>query len=227
MTGRVGEGLAGVVFDFDGLVLDTETPEFVSVSAVFAEHGAELDPRWWASIIGTADHPHWSELLEQELGRPIDDRDAVLDRRRSHHHALIAEQSVRPGVVELVDEAAAAGVPLAVASSSSREWVEGHLDRLGLLERFTALRTRDDVGRERTKPQPDLYLAAAEALGAPPGRCVAIEDSPNGVAAACAAGMPVVAVPAGMTAGTDCSAAQLVVSSLTDVTLGDLAALLP
>jgi HAD superfamily hydrolase (TIGR01509 family) len=225
MTGTAPRPLQGVVFDFDGLVLDTETPAFTSAGRAFAEHGVELDREWWLSIIGTADHPHWTEYLEQRLGRSIEDRDAVLERRRVHHHDLIAAEDVRPGVVELLDQVAAAGIPLAVASSSPRDWVAGHLDRLGLRERFSAIRTRDDVGRARTKPLPDLYLATAEALGAEPGRCVAIEDSPNGVAAACAAGMPVVAVPAGMTAGSDCSAAQMVVASLTALTLTDLEAL--
>ena len=127
-------------------------------------------------------------------------------------------------MVELLDDAAAEGIPAAVASSSGLDWVGGHLERLGLRSRFATVVTRDDLsGRDaRTKPAPDLFLLAADRLGAEPAQCVAFEDSPNGVAAARAAGMVVVGVPGPMTTGLDMSAADLVVPSLTDV---DLAAL--
>jgi HAD superfamily hydrolase (TIGR01509 family) len=132
---------------------------------------------------------------------------------------------VRPGVVELLAEAAEHGVPCAVASSSPREWVEGHLERLDLAGWFVAVRTRDDVGPGRTKPAPDLFLAACRATAGEPGRCVALEDSPNGVAAARAAGMRVVGVAAGLTAELPLEDADLVVPSLAEVTLEGLAAL--
>jgi HAD superfamily hydrolase (TIGR01509 family) len=211
---------AALVFDFDGLILDTETCTYEAVATIFAEHGAELDRAWWHSILGTADHVHWADVLAERLGRPID-RAALIARREDDRLATIRGLPVCPGVVELLDEAAAAGVPAAVASSSSRRWVEGHLVRLGLADRFAAIVTSDDVGgdRRRTKPAPDLFLAAAAALGVEPAACVALEDSPNGVAAARAAGMVVVAVPGPMTAGLDLSAADLVVASLADANL--------
>ena len=216
--------LGAVLFDFDGLILDTESSEFHSVGLVFAEHGVVLDRSEWQGIIGTADHPHWAELLERALGRPLTDRDAVIVRHREHHRVSVAAETVRPGVVELLDEAAAAGVPAAVASSSPHSWVAGHLDRLGLRRRFAALVTRDDLGgdRSRTKPAPDVFLAAAGRLGVDPGACVVLEDSPHGVAGARAAGMAVVAVPGPMTTGLDFAAADLVVASLADVDLDRL-----
>jgi HAD superfamily hydrolase (TIGR01509 family) len=219
-----------LLFDFDGLILDTESSEFHSVGLIFSEHGLVLDRSEWQGIIGTADHPHWTELLEQALGRPLEDRDAVIVRHREHHRVSVSAEVVRPGVVELLDEAAGAGVPAAVVSSSSASWVEGHLERLGLRDRFAEVVTRDDLrdgDPGRTKPAPDLYLLAAERVGAAPEACVVFEDSPNGVAAAVAAGMPVVAVPGPMTTGLDFSAADRVVPSLADVDLALLCHLGP
>jgi beta-phosphoglucomutase-like phosphatase (HAD superfamily) len=127
-------------------------------------------------------------------------------------------------VVELLDDAAAEGFRVAIASSSGLEWVDGHLARLGLRSRFAAVVTRDDLSGAdaRTKPAPDLFLLAADRLGVEPAHCVAFEDSPNGVAAARAAGMVVVGVPGPMTVGLDMSAADLVVPSLAEIDLATL-----
>jgi HAD superfamily hydrolase (TIGR01509 family) len=221
--------LQALLFDFDGLILDTESSEFHSVGLIFSEHGLVLDRSEWQGIIGTADHPHWTELLEQALGRPLEDRDAVIVRHREHHRVSVSAETVRPGVIDLLDEAAGAGVPAAVVSSSPASWVVGHLERLKLRDRFADVVTRDDLDgdRTRTKPAPDLYLLAAARVGAAPGACVVLEDSPNGVTAAVAAGMAVVAVPGPMTTGLDFSAADRVVSSLADVDLALLCDLGP
>ena len=215
-----------LLFDFDGLILDTETCTFTTVAEVFAEHGQRLDRTWWSSIIGTADHPHWSEVLAERLGRAVD-RETVVSAREGRRRALIEREPVRPGVTALLDEAAVAGVPVAVASSSPHGWVAGHLERLGLLDRFHHLTTRDDVDGDtrRTKPAPDLFLHAARRLGVAAERCVVLEDSPHGVTAARAAGMAVVAVPGPMTATLDFAGADLVVTSLREVRLAQLTAL--
>ncbi len=115
-------------------------------------------------------------------------------------------------------------MPTAVASSSAAGWVVGHLERLGLADRFTAVATSDDVGGDprRTKPAPDIFLAAAAKVGVAADRCVVLEDSPNGVAGARAAGMAVVAVPGPMTRGLDFTAADLVVPSLAGLDLATL-----
>jgi len=215
---------AAIVFDFDGLILDTEWPEFRSIGEVYGEHGLELVLEEWQQIVGTADHPHWTEMLQAELGRPVDDVAGLRQRRMEHHHGLIALEVVRPGVEDLIEQADAAGVPLGVASSSPRDWVEGHLDRLGLLPHFGAVRTRDDV--ERAKPDPAVYRLAVEALDADPARTVALEDSHHGVSAAKAAGMVAVACPNRITAGLDFTHADLVVESLADVDLARLIRLL-
>lgn len=214
-----------LLFDFDGLVLDTETCEYLTVSEIFVEHGLALSRQEWVGIIGTADHPHWTEMLESALGRPLPDRDAIIELRRERHHARISVESLRPGVVALAEAAHEAGVGVAIASSSPTDWIVGHLERLEVLDLFPVLATRDDVGRTRTKPHPDLFLLAAERLGADPVRCVVLEDSSPGVHAANAAGCASVAVPAGMTADVDFSHADLVVPTLEHVDLLRLAAL--
>ncbi len=217
-----------LIFDFDGLILDTETVTYETVSEIFVEHGEVLDLAWWHSILGNGGHPHWSEVLAQQLGRPVD-REALTALRAERRTTILDALPVCAGVVDLLDAAEAGDVPTAVASSSPSDWVDGHLTRLGLRDRFRRVVTRDDVGGDgaRTKPAPDLFLLAARALGVAPARCVVLEDSPNGVAAARAAGMTVVAVPGPMTATLDFGAADLVVPSLTEVDPSTLGALLP
>ena len=207
-----------LVLDFDGLILDTETCTYDAVVDIFRDHGLELDLARWQAILGTADRPHWTEWLADELGRPVD-RDTLVAQREKARMAALVTLPPCAGVEDLLAAAAGAGVPCAVASSSSAEWVVPHLERVGLRDRFAAVVTSDDVGGDprRTKPAPDLFLAAAAAVGQPPARCVALEDSPNGVRAAKAAGMAVVAVPGPMTAGLDFGGADLVVPSLVDL----------
>jgi HAD superfamily hydrolase (TIGR01509 family) len=214
-----------ILFDFDGLVLDTETSEFLTVAESFADHGLELSRQDWVAIIGTADHPHWMDMLEEALGRPLDDREAILEVRRARHHARISEEPLRPGVIELATAATDAGVGVAIASSSPLDWITGHLQRFDVDHLFPVKATRDDVGKERTKPHPDLFLLAAERLGVDPTRCVVLEDSEPGVTAANAAGCVTIAVPAGMTADLAFAHADLVVPSVAEVSLERLAAL--
>lgn len=208
-----------LIFDFDGLILDTEWPEFATVREEFAAHGVALELAEWQQIVGRADHPHWFDWLQSEVDVALE-RTTIVERRRERHHALISAEQVRPGVVELLDEAFDAGIPVGVASSSSAEWVEGHLGRLGLLERFTAVRCRDHV--ELAKPHPDLFLAALAAVGADPARSVALEDSFHGCSAAKAAGMTCVVVPNDVTRTQTFDHADLVVPSLAEVSLDRL-----
>jgi len=212
-----------LIFDFDGLILDTEWPEFSTVREEFATHGVTLKLDDWQQIVGRADHPHWFDWLQAEVTSPLD-RAVVVDRRRRRHHALIAAEVVRPGVVDLLDAALDSGIPVGVASSSSAEWVEGHLDRLGLLSRFNAVRCRDHV--DRAKPHPDLFTAALAAVEADPARSIAFEDSHHGCSAAKAAGMVCVVVPNDVTRSQGFHHADLVVDSLLDVSLDRLTRLI-
>lgn len=213
---------AAVVFDFDGLVVDTEWVEYVTIADMFRRSGAELSFELWQGFIGTTDHPHWTELLADALGQPVD-RDALVAARTAEKDVLLAAEPILPGVVELLDELDAHAVPIGMASSSSSEWVRGNLERLGLLDRFEVIVTRDDV--TAAKPSPELYLRACVGLAVEPTGAVALEDSLHGVTSARAAGMAVVAVPGRLTVGLDFSAASLVVGSLSDVGLDALGSL--
>ena len=207
--------LGAVVLDFDGLILDTETSAYRTVRDEYAAHGLDLPLSRWQDLVGRVDKPHWLDRLEAELGRPVADRDRVRERRLAAHHRLVEAQPVRPGVEDLLDEAARRRVPVAAASSSSEAWVGGHLDRLGLADRIAAVRCGDQV--PRPKPWPDVFLAALEALGVPPARAVAVEDSHHGASAAKAAGMACVAVPNDITRAQDFGHVDLVVGSLADL----------
>ena len=208
-----------VVFDFDGLILDTEAPVYDAWQAIYAEHGHQLEFERWAECIGTADTFDPCQHLQGLLGRPLEAA-PLIHRHRVRADALIADQPVLPGVREYVDEARRLGLRLGVASSSSRRWVEGHLVRLGLRERFDVVRCADDV--PRVKPDPALYLSVLEATGIRAHQAVALEDSPNGVLAAKRAGLTCIAVPNPLTARLDLAAADLTLTSLADVSLPDL-----
>ena len=210
-----------LVFDFDGLILDTEAPVYDAWQVIYGEHGVELAFEKWAQCIGTADAFDPCVDLQTALGRALDVT-ALEARHRALTDALIAAQTVLPGVREYVDEAARMGLALGVASSSSRRWVEGHLTRLGLRDRFQAIRCADDV--PRVKPDPALYRAVVDALGVRPEESLALEDSPNGVLAAKRAGLTCVAVPNALTARLDLSAADLSLASLADLSLPELLA---
>lgn len=210
-----------IVFDFDGLILDTEVPVYDAWQELYAEHGHALPFDAWAQCIGTADTFDPCVDLAERVGRPVD-APALVRRHRARTDALIAEQRVLPGVIERLDEARAMGLTLAVASSSGRPWVEGHLHRLGLIDRFHTIRCAEDV--PSVKPDPALYRAVLEATGTRGAHAVALEDSPNGVLAAKRAGLACVAVPNALTARLDLGAADLRLASLADVSLSVLLA---
>lgn len=204
---------AAILFDFDGTIVDTEWPVFESIRREFHRVGHDLSETEWRSIIGTDTDLDWLGRLRAVLGAAFDE-ETIEARRRATRDELLELERLRPGVVDTITTARRRGLRLAVASSSPRVWVEAHLRRVELWDRFAAVVTRDDVAR--AKPAPDLFLAAAAQLSVDAGDCVAIEDSVHGCVAAKAAGARVIAVPNRMTAGGDFSAADLVVESLGD-----------
>lgn len=211
--------IRAIVFDFDGLILDTEEPVYRSWLEVYEAHGEELPFERWVQIVGSTTigfHPQ--HHLEERLGRSLPQE--VLDRRIVRRTELVLAQTLLPGVVQHIDQAKALGLKLGVASSSTKEWVRGHLTRLGILEKFDCLRCRDDVAN--AKPEPDLYIAVLECLGVSASEAIAIEDSPNGVTAAKRAGLRCVAIPNSITAKLDLSGADVLLRSLDEMTLADL-----
>jgi HAD superfamily hydrolase (TIGR01509 family) len=212
-----------LVFDFDGLIIDTEGPVYEAWAEVYRQHGQELSLDFWKTIVGRGSN-YFDPIaeLEKRLGRPLEG-DAIRAERRLRSLELVEALSILPGVLEWRTEARALGVRVGVASSSGRGWVTGHLERLGLAD-WDCIRCLEDV--ESPKPAADLYRSVLECLGVPPGQAVAVEDSVHGVEAAKSAGLYCVAVPSSLTADHDFSRADLVLASLSDrsfVEVGELA----
>jgi HAD superfamily hydrolase (TIGR01509 family) len=212
--------IRGLIFDFDGLILDTELPDFASWQEMFTEHGTELPRERWTPLIGhTIASFDIYDYLEQQVGRTID-RDDVRTRRRARYLQMIEAQTILPGVEEWIREAKVRGMKVGLASASDRAWVTGHLGRLGVHVHFDTIKTRDDV--PVGKPDPAVYRAALDALGLTAAEAVAFEDSMNGLTAAKAAGLFCVAIPNAMTHDLDLSAADLRLQSLAHLSLDEL-----
>jgi HAD superfamily hydrolase (TIGR01509 family) len=210
---------AAVLFDFDGLILDTETPILEAWQAAYRRHGLELTIDLWQHALGTTGGFDPFQDLCLRTGRELA-REELLAQIQEQNWAHCERQELLPGVVDVITAARDAGLSRAVASSSSVGWVERWLVRHGIRDSFQAVCGRDDV--ERVKPAPDLYLLAASRLGVAPDACVVFEDSPNGMRAARAAGMRCVAVPNGLTRQLTLPDPDLVVSSLAERPLGEI-----
>jgi HAD superfamily hydrolase (TIGR01509 family) len=206
-----------LIFDFDGLICDTEGCLLGAGRLVFLRHGVEFPLQRWLHVIGTANpHNFWVPWLEEGLGAKVDEGE-VLEEFELHNREATQRLTPNRGVVELLDLADEEGIGVGVASSSSIDWVGGLLDQLGLRSRFSHILTRDDVAN--AKPAPDLYLLAADRFDAKPQHCVAFEDSHNGSLAAKRAGMPCVVVPSELTSQQDLSHAEQRVEHLGEITM--------
>ncbi len=212
----------GIIFDLDGLLVDSEPLQERAIGGVLARYGIHLSTDDFVSMVGISTPQNFLDVLEQH--GPF----APLERLLEQKHALyreIAEAELRPmpGAVALVEAAAAAGVPRAVASSSPRADVDLSLAAVGLDAALPQRVGGDQVSA--TKPAPDLYLRALDLIRLPAARCVGLEDTTHGVAAAKAAGLACVTVPNRHTVGQDLTAADHRIPSLEALSLRDLAGL--
>jgi HAD superfamily hydrolase (TIGR01509 family) len=217
--------LQALIFDFDGLMLDTETPEVEVWQAIYREHGHELPVDEWAKTIGGYGISVFdaATYLAQLTGL---EAEPLRARYRRESDAIIQASPVLPGVLDLLNKGRRRGLGMAVASSSSHAWVDSHLSRLGLTEYFNNILCSDDIAPGRTKPNPDLFLLALDRLDVQKEAAVVFEDSPNGVRAAKSAGIFVVAVPNPLTIRLGVDGADLMVNSLAEITLDELDGLL-
>lgn len=207
---------AAVLFDMDGLMFDTETLAFRAWSRALAEHGLEMRASHYSRLIGRnmAD----ARLILLDAYGPDTPVDALDAARFRYASAEVEERGVpmKPGLVALLDALDGLGIPRAMATSTGRERATGLLDRAGLTRRFHAIVCGDDI--TRGKPAPDIFLAAARRLNAPPATCLVLEDSEPGVRAAHAAQMKAVLVPDLAPIAPDARAlAWRVVAELSDV----------
>ena len=205
------------LFDFDGLILDTELASRAGWELLYRQHGHELPPELWATVVGT--YGAWDPMahLEELVGEPLE-REALNVRRYAHEIALIEAEELRPGIAEYLAAARQHGLKRAIVSSSNQRWVETHLERLEEAVGWDAICTAEG-DRDRAKPAPTLYLEALAALEVSASEAVAFEDSPNGVRAAKDAEIFCVAVPNEVTRdlGLDEAGADLVLDSLADL----------
>lgn len=202
-----------ILFDFDGVILDSEWPIYQSWARLFQREGQTLDPEIYVKCIGS-DFDTWSpeKYLEELTGKTF---------HWEHENAARQVEIVRdlesatpmPGAAELI--ASLHDKPTAVVSSSSHEWVDGWVKKLGLMAHFNTTVCRGDA--PKIKPAPDLYLEASKQLGIAPSHCLVIEDSLNGMLAAHEAGMQVIAIPNRLTNVLDFSSAEWQVESLANL----------
>ncbi len=210
--------LAAVVFDFDGVIIDSETAEYESHRRLYERAGAALTPVEWCDQIGVwteGEEERWCQRLAVLTGVPLDFAAFKADQHRFFRE-IVAREPMR-GIRDLLDVLAQAQVPLAIASTSPARWVVPAVGDLGLAAFFRTIVTADDV--RRRKPAPDVYLEAARRLGADPARSVAIEDSGPGIASATAAGMKTIAIPHWLTESHDLAAATLQVAHAGELTV--------
>jgi HAD superfamily hydrolase (TIGR01509 family) len=214
--------LKALIFDFDGLILDTETPEVLVWQSIYQDHGFELPVQEWEKTVGgygisTFDAAEHLALLSS--GRL--DSVSLRSRYRKTADEIIHASPVLPGVVHLIEQAKEGGLKVCIGSSSPHSWVDTHSKRLGIFHYFDHVICADDVAAGRTKPNPDIYLKALERLNISRDAAVVFEDSVNGVLAARRAGIFVVAVPNPLTARMGVSG-DLTVSSLADLSLQEI-----
>ena len=203
--------IEAVLFDLDGLMVDSEAHAVETWRAVLARRGVELDPATIDAMLGQR-LDDTARLLVERLALADDPRALGAEKSALQIERLDGNVTAMPGLFELIDALDSRGMKRAVASSGVRPYVEAVLGAIGVARRFEVVVTGDDVARG--KPAPDVFLRAAERLGVRPPACLALEDAPNGIAATKAAGMRCVAVPNAFTRTLNLSAADVILPSL-------------
>lgn len=216
---RIVSEVAAVVFDFDGLLMDTESCMLGSWQQEWRHHGLELDlDSFWVDHGGDVTAERY-ERLAREVGLSYD-RATSHARRVAHRDRLHAELQLRPGIGSWLDQAERANLRLAVASSSPRGWAHHLLAGVDSAHRFEVFACGDEVSAP--KPDPAVYRLALDRLGLPADQVIAVEDALHGVAAAQAAGLRCVAIPNPHMAAARLAAAELLLTSATEITLGQV-----
>lgn len=216
-----GEATRALIFDFDGLIIDTEALYASTLLQVLAARGVTTDLGAIGHLFGSTGPENdaaWAAKLEEWA--IVHDSDALDELIRTRAGSGFDELPLLPGVVDLLDAAAATGWRTALATGKARWRLDEHLDRLGIGTRFDVIVTAEEVANG--KPAPDIFLEAARRLGVEPERCVVLEDSLPGCRAAHAAGMVAIACPGPVTASLTFPDGTRRVASLLDVRLDEL-----
>jgi HAD superfamily hydrolase (TIGR01509 family) len=225
LVGKIPCMIKALIFDFDGLILDTETPEVRVWESIYGEYGHEFPSEQWGQIIGgygLSDFDPAEDLAHLTQGQL--NAVSLRARHRLESDSLTLSEPILPGVLNLIHEAKRMGLKLAIASSATHDWVDTHAKRLGIFDYFDKIVCADDVAPGRTKPHPDLFLLALSQLKVQKNEAIVFEDSPNGVNSARSAGIFVVAVPNPVTSLLQLEGESLRLKSLTQISLSDLLA---
>lgn len=214
--------IKAIIFDCDGTLFDSETPSYIAWQEVFDKYNIDFPIEEWVKCLGSSSKNFDGHTYLQTRVRKKIDKEGLLKRRMQRKIELTNLQGLREGVQSYIRDAKKMGLKLGVASSSSKKWVDGHLTRLNIKDEFDSIVCAEDV--EFVKPHPDLYIESTKRLSSDPRKTIAIEDSPNGVSSAKAAGIFCVAVPNQLTAKLDLTHADLVLSSLSEISTSKLLA---
>jgi HAD superfamily hydrolase (TIGR01509 family) len=212
--------IRAIIFDFDGLILETEGPTYQSWVEIYQSFGYSLPFSTWTANIGTTQGDFNPQLELERLVKDTVDWEGIESKRRTIENTLIEAQSVLPGAVQYLNDARQLGLKLGLASNSPSEWVIRHLTRLGLVDYFDRICTADDV--QHIKPDPELYLSALRALEVKAEEAIALEDSLIGIRAARQAGLICVAVPNPLIKQLIFSEADFQLDSLAEISLEQL-----
>lgn len=216
--------IKAIIFDFDGLMVQTEHAFHESLRDALAAHQVDLPMSLFIQMLGGGyTFDPYEYLCEQTGQRP--DRDAFWEGIHRSHQALADQEPLLPGVAQWIDDAERLALRRGVTSSSPHSWVDGHLRRLGIYDRFHTVICREDAPQR--KPAPDLYLRTLEELGVQPSEAFVLEDTQNGITAAKAAGLYVIGVTHELTQHMDVSLADRLIPSLTELSLEDAIATMP
>ncbi|MGD0750584.1 MAG: HAD-IA family hydrolase [Anaerolineales bacterium] len=213
--------IKALIFDFDGLIMDTESPAVDGWKAIYAEYGQEFPLQTWIhAVVGVSDAKFDAAAYLAAMTGQTLDLEALRNRALTYRLQVQSKLSSLPGVNDYIKTAHRLGLRLAMASSSGRARLEGYLHQLGLFDDFDVIVCREDV--QHIKPYPDLFLKALDLLKLRTDELLVFEDSQNGILAANRAGMRVVAVPNPITAQDTHEGASLLLTSLADLPLEDL-----
>jgi len=212
--------IKAIIFDFDGLILDTEVPNYKTWSEIYESHSCHLPISTWVTRIGGGPHLfNPCEYLEKQSGSSLN-HEEILIRHRKRFIELVEAEPILPGVENYIADAKRLSLKIGLASSSSHDWVDGNLERLGLIEYFDTIKGSDDV--ENVKPDPQVYIEALKALDVKPEEAIALEDSTNGILAAKRAGVFCVSVANAMTKHLPLDGSDLQMESLKELSLEEL-----
>lgn len=214
--------IKGIIFDFDGIIVDSETTELLAWKKVYSKYNQEFPEEKYKQAIGSIyNDPFPFNNLEKLTNKELD-QVQIFNQVRSHANLLLEDEHILPGVMDYLIKAKSADLSLRVglASSSKGEWVFHHIDRLGIRHYFDCISVLEDVSKP--KPDPELYLRTLTNLNIIGSEAIALEDSFNGILAAKQAGIYVVAIPNQATNSMNFDKADLLVNSLAEISLPDL-----